>query len=90
LNSQVFQNPATQKRVAPKNGWLYLESNVTKEEIIAAIQNCADELGRVPTVPELKEMRRITLRTIRRFPGLDGAGARSSCAAEGGCGPRPS
>ena len=42
---------------------------MTKEEIIAAIRNCADELGRVPTVPELKEMRRITLRTIRRFFG---------------------
>ncbi|MCU1333863.1 MAG: hypothetical protein JWM08_2855 [Candidatus Angelobacter sp.] len=43
--------------------------NVTKEEIIAAIRNCADELGRVPTVAELKAMRRVTLRTIRRFFG---------------------
>ncbi|HEY2362075.1 MAG TPA: hypothetical protein VGK36_13220 [Candidatus Angelobacter sp.] len=42
---------------------------MTKEEIIAAIRNCADELGRVPTVAELKEMRRINLRTIRRFFG---------------------
>ena len=42
---------------------------MTKEEIIAAIRNCADELGRVPTVAELKEMRRITLRTVRRFFG---------------------
>jgi hypothetical protein len=43
--------------------------NATKEEIIAAIRNCAEELGRVPTVAELKQMRRITLRTIRRFFG---------------------
>jgi len=42
---------------------------VTKEEIITAIQDCADELGRVPTVAELKEMRRVTLRTVRRFFG---------------------
>jgi hypothetical protein len=46
-----------------------LEAKVTKEEIIAAIRNCADELGRVPTVAELKDMRRVTLRTVRRFFG---------------------
>jgi hypothetical protein len=42
---------------------------MTKEEIIAGIRSCADELGRVPTVANLKEMRRITLRTIKRFFG---------------------
>jgi Homing endonuclease associated repeat len=45
------------------------ERNVTKEEIIAAIRSCADELGRVPTVANLKEMKRVSLRTIRRFYG---------------------
>jgi hypothetical protein len=42
---------------------------VTKEEIMAGIRSCADELGRVPTVADLKQMKRISLRTIRRFFG---------------------
>jgi Homing endonuclease associated repeat len=42
---------------------------VTKQEIIASIRGCAEELGRVPTVAELKEMKKISLRTVRRFFG---------------------
>ena len=43
--------------------------NVTKQEIIASIRNCAEELGRIPTVAELKEIKKISLRTVRRFFG---------------------
>jgi hypothetical protein len=46
-----------------------LELTMTKEEIIAGIQSCAEELGRVPTVADLKGMRKISLKTIRRFYG---------------------
>jgi hypothetical protein len=42
---------------------------VTKEEIIACIRSCAEELGRVPTVANLKEMKKVSLKTIRRFYG---------------------
>jgi hypothetical protein len=42
---------------------------MTKEEIIAGIQSCAEELGRVPTVADLKEKKRTSLKTIRRFFG---------------------
>jgi hypothetical protein len=42
---------------------------VTKEEILTAIRACAEELGRIPTVADLKEMKRVGLRTIRRFFG---------------------
>ena len=31
---------------------------MTKEEIIAGIQSCAEELGRVPTVADLKGMKK--------------------------------
>jgi hypothetical protein len=42
---------------------------VTKEEIIASIRSCAEELGRVPTAANLKEMKKVSLKTIRRFYG---------------------
>lgn len=42
---------------------------MTKEEIILAIRECAEELGRIPTVAELKEMRKVGLRTVKRFFG---------------------
>jgi len=45
------------------------ERNVTKEEIITAIRSSAEELGRVPTVANLKVMRRIGLRTVKRYFG---------------------
>ena len=50
-------------------GGFFIGANMTKEEIIAGIQSCAEELGRVPTVADLKAMKRISLRTIRRFFG---------------------
>jgi Homing endonuclease associated repeat len=40
---------------------------VSKEEILAAMRECADELERCPTVAELKRMKNIGLRTIRRY-----------------------
>ncbi len=69
FRQQIFQFTSFSKSSHPDRVAFLFGGNVTKEEIIAAIRNCADELGRVPTVAELKEMRRITLRTIRRFFG---------------------
>lgn len=42
---------------------------MSKEEVITAIRTSAEELGRVPTVADLKELRKISLRTVRRFFG---------------------
>src|SRR5579884_270430 len=41
----------------------------TKEGVLTAIRESAEELGRVPTVADLKEMKKVSLRTIRRFFG---------------------
>ena len=42
---------------------------MTKDEIIAAMRECAEKLGRCPTVAELKKMKDIGLRTVRRYFG---------------------
>src|SRR5260370_7209238 len=42
---------------------------MSKEEVVAAIRQCAGELGRCPTVAELKRSRNIGLRTVRRYFG---------------------
>ena len=42
---------------------------MTKEEIIQAIRECAEEMGRTPTVADLKERRKVGLRTVKRFFG---------------------
>jgi hypothetical protein len=52
--------------------------NVSKEEIIAAIQSCAEELGRTPTVADLKERKKIGLRTIKRYFGRYAEGLRQA------------
>ena len=49
--------------------FIFWRKNVTKLEIIASIRSCAEELGHVPTVAELKELKKISLRTVRRFFG---------------------
>jgi hypothetical protein len=42
---------------------------MSKEEVLAAIRQCAGELARCPTVAELKKLRNIGLRTVRRYFG---------------------
>ncbi len=37
----------------------------TREEVITALQECAAALGRVPSLPELREMRKVSEREIR-------------------------
>jgi hypothetical protein len=43
--------------------------SISKEEIIHAIQESTEKLGRCPTVPQLKKMKGVGLRTIRRYFG---------------------
>lgn len=40
---------------------------MSKEEVLAAIRECATELARCPTVAELKKLKSIGLRTVRRY-----------------------
>lgn len=42
---------------------------MSKEEIITAMRECAEKLGRCPTIAELKKMKGIGLRTVRRYFG---------------------
>src|SRR5260221_7443304 len=52
------------------DGWLFhLEESVKKQEMIAAIQACAKELGRAPTIPELMKQYGIERPEIRRHFG---------------------
>jgi hypothetical protein len=46
-----------------------LEINVTKQQITAAIQECAAKLGRVPTYNELAKLAGISRRVVRRLFG---------------------
>ena len=39
---------------------------MTKEELIAQIQECAARLGHCPSIPELNENAKITLSTLRK------------------------
>ncbi len=39
---------------------------MTKEEVIAAIKECAEKLGHAPSLTELQSMTRVTKRTIRK------------------------
>jgi ADP-ribose pyrophosphatase YjhB (NUDIX family) len=49
------------------NRWLFLlERNVTKEEILAAIRECAEKLGRSPSYTELQRTVNVTRRSIRK------------------------
>lgn len=41
----------------------------TKDEIIKAIRESAEELGRMPTVADLKRLRKIGLKTVKRYFG---------------------
>jgi HNH endonuclease len=54
------------------------EEKMSKEEIIAAIRECAEKLGRCPKVPELKRMKGIGLRTVRRHFGSYGEAVRQA------------
>lgn len=49
---------------------------MSKEEIVAAIRECTESLGRCPRVPELKKMKGIGLRTVRRHFGSYGEAVR--------------
>jgi len=46
-----------------------MQRTLSKEEIVAAIQECAEELGRAPSFPEFYKRRRITRRVINRAWG---------------------
>lgn len=52
--------------------------NMSKEEIIAAIRDCAEKLGHCPRVPELKEMKGIGLRRVRHLFGSYGEAVRAA------------
>ena len=41
----------------------------TKDEIIKAIQESAEELGRMPTIADLKRLKKIGLKTVKRYFG---------------------
>jgi hypothetical protein len=45
------------------------KKSLTKEEVIAALKQCARKLGRVPTYPELRKMSRATVTGIRKHFG---------------------
>ena len=42
---------------------------ISKDEIIESIQESAAELGRIPTVADLKRMKKIGLKTVKRYFG---------------------
>jgi hypothetical protein len=46
-----------------------MEINVTKEQVTAALQECAAKLGRVPTYNELAKLAGISRRVVRRLFG---------------------
>jgi hypothetical protein len=46
-------------------GWPLTERIVTKEEMISAVKECAEKMGRVPSFPELQIATQITNRTMR-------------------------
>src|SRR6516164_8369017 len=54
---------------------------MNREEIIAAIKTTTEELGRVPTLDELVEMKRVSQRGIRRRFGAYRA-ALAACGLE--------
>jgi hypothetical protein len=54
---------------------------VQKEEIIAAIRKCAQELGRTPSLGELTERVHVSTRTIRKLFGNYGIAVRA-CGME--------
>jgi hypothetical protein len=43
--------------------------NVSRDEIIAAIRECNEKLGRCPSLPELKQTKNLNSRSIRRIFG---------------------
>ena len=65
--------------------FLFCEVNVSKDEIIAAIKKCAQELGRTPTFPEVKKRARVPRSRINRLFGNYGMAVRA-CGMEHRCG----
>jgi len=54
----------------PPHGWPFLfGGKVTKEEVVAAIQACAEKLKRAPTLPELMKHKGISVREVRKHFG---------------------
>jgi hypothetical protein len=49
--------------------WLSMEINMTKQQITAAIQECAAKLGRVPTHSELAKLAGVSRRVVRGLFG---------------------
>jgi hypothetical protein len=62
---------------------LYKEQAVSKEEILEAIQKTAAELGRAPSMPELRDKTGISPRQVRRN-FLSYGGALKACGLEKG------
>jgi Homing endonuclease associated repeat len=67
----------------PKAGWLfYLEKeSMTKEQVVAAIKECAARLGHAPSLPELEKTTGVTKWDIRRTFGIYGP-ALKACGLE--------
>ena len=62
---------------------LYKEQAVSKEEILEAIKKMAEELGRAPSLPELRDKTGISPRQVRRN-FLSYTGALKACGLERG------
>jgi hypothetical protein len=75
------QNQIKNARAILKSGWLFIggkmsteekmdgEKNMTREEVIAAIQGCTEKLGRVPTRVELAKHAGLSRHDVNRYFG---------------------
>ena len=70
-----------EKSEPPLRGWLfYWRETMTKEEVMAAIQECTTRLGHVPSFPELQQMK-VSKRAVRMHFGTY-TGALRACGLE--------
>ena len=60
-----------------------MPNNVSKEEILAAIKECAEKLGHPPSIPELACVLETSMRSLRRL-----FGSYSNALREAGLQPR--
>src|SRR5690242_17349621 len=81
--SQHCQTSARSENRNTKDEALYKEQAVSKEEILEAIKKMAEELGRAPSLPELRDKNGISPRQVRRN-FLSYTGALKACGLERG------
>jgi hypothetical protein len=67
----LARDSAINKRSHREVAFALLETGqmTTKDEIIKAIRESAEELGRTPTVGDLKRLKKIGLKTVKRYFG---------------------